>query len=186
MRYRPSSTLSGRYGSGVRRGSCRDRATQCMSLNGDPLPDGMDAVVMVEYSEEAGPLLLVKRPVADSENVVPRGEDFSKGEKVLPASCRISPREAGVLAAAGCSMVPGTRIPVIGIISTGNELIPVDQVPPPGFIRDLNSYLCEAFTTRCGAISRYYPISGMTAMQSGQPSQLLRTNAMRFYAPAEV
>jgi molybdopterin molybdotransferase len=75
---------------------------------------------MVEYSEVIGNEVLVKRPVAPGENVMARGEDFSKGELVLSPGRLLSPREVGVLAAVGKANIPVFRPPVVGIISTGN------------------------------------------------------------------
>jgi molybdopterin molybdotransferase len=119
---------------------------------GGEIPAGADAVTMVEYSEVIGNEVLVKRPVAPGENVMARGEDFSTGELILSPGRLLSPREVGVLAAVGGAEIPVFRQPVVGIISTGNELVPVTAVPGPGRVRDINSFLVGAFLRRQGCI----------------------------------
>jgi molybdopterin molybdotransferase len=125
---------------------------------GGVLPPGTDAVVMVEYTEEAADTVLVKKPVSFGENVLLRDEDFRKGEKVFAAGRRITPQDAGVLAACGCASVPVAAKPVVGIISTGNELVPVTSVPGPGQVRDANASMLAAYLTEYGCIPRLYGI----------------------------
>ncbi len=96
---------------------------------GGAVPEGADAVVMVEFTESIGEDILVKRPVAPGENMVVRGEDFSAGEVVLQGGTLLSSRAIAALAAAGQTMVPVTKRPRVGVISTGNELIPVGRYP---------------------------------------------------------
>jgi molybdopterin molybdotransferase len=119
---------------------------------GGEIPAGADAMAMVEYTEVIGKEVLVKRPVAPGENVMARGEDFSKGELVLSPGRLLSPREVGMLAAVGGARIPVFRRPVVGIISTGNELVPVTALPQPGRVRDINSFLAGAFLRRQGCI----------------------------------
>jgi len=125
---------------------------------GGVLPAGADAVVMVEYTEEAADTVLVKKAVSHGENVLLRDEDFKKGETVFSAGRRISPQDAGVLAACGCAAVPVAKKPVFGIISTGNELVPVTVVPGPGQVRDANASMLAAYLTEYGCIPRLYGI----------------------------
>jgi molybdopterin molybdotransferase len=113
---------------------------------------------MVEYTEVAGDMVLVKKAVSHSENVLLRNEDFSKGETVFSAGRRISPQDTGVLAACGCAMVTVAKKPVVGIISTGNELVPVTGVPGPGQVRDANASMIAAYLTENGCIPRPYGI----------------------------
>jgi molybdopterin molybdotransferase len=136
----------------VRKGTCTYIPT------GGVLPQGADAVVMVEYTEEAADTVLVKKAVSHGENVLLRDEDFKSGEKVFSAGRRISPQDAGVLAACGCASVPVARKPVVGIISTGNELVPVTSVPGPGQVRDTNASMLAAYLSEYGCIPRLYGI----------------------------
>ncbi|WAC04818.1 MAG: molybdopterin molybdotransferase MoeA [Methanoregula sp.] len=119
---------------------------------------GADAVVMVENTGQAGDEILIKKPVANGENVLLHNEDFSKSEVVLGRGKRISAQDAGVLAAAGCNTVPVYRQPVIGIISTGNELVPVQKTPAAGQVRDSNSFMAGAFVQENGCVPKHYGI----------------------------
>jgi molybdopterin molybdotransferase len=125
---------------------------------GGRVPDGADAVAMIEYCEQVGDIILVKRPVAPGENIIRRGEDFAAGEVVLAAGRRISSQDMGVLAAVGCATVPVRKIPRIGIISTGNELVPVSGIPGEGQVRDANSSLCGGFVQEYGCEACYFGI----------------------------
>ncbi|MFA7695045.1 MAG: gephyrin-like molybdotransferase Glp [Methanoregula sp.] len=138
-------TLRGRIQMGkiadqpVKPGEC------CYIPTGGILPEGTDAVVMVENTEPFGDEILVKKPAAHGENVIQYNEDFKKGEAVLLRGRRLSAQDAGVLAAVGCADVPVTCRPKIGILSTGNELVPVTEVPRIGQVRDVNSYVIAGF-----------------------------------------
>ncbi len=125
---------------------------------GGVLPAGADAVVMVEYAEEAGDTILGKKAASHGENVLLRDEDFKQGEIVFLAGRRISPQDAGVLAACGCAVVTVAKKPVVGIISTGNELVPVTVVPGPGQVRDANASMLAAYLAEYGCVPRHYGI----------------------------
>jgi len=133
-------------------GSCRYVPT------GGALPGGTDAAVMIEHAEQIGDEILVHRPVAPGENVVFRGEDFKAGEMALARGRILSPRDIGVAAAVGSDRVSVVKRPRIGIISTGNELVPVVETPGPGEVRDANSYLAGAFVTERGCHPVYFGI----------------------------
>ncbi len=108
---------------------------------GGALPSESDAVVMIEHSEEIGDNSLeVLKAVAPFENVVRRGEDFRKGETFLDAGFRLRPQDLGLLAAMGRQTVSVYRKPNVAVISSGDEIIPIDQEPLPGCIRDVNRY----------------------------------------------
>jgi molybdopterin molybdotransferase len=125
---------------------------------GGILPDGADAVVMIEHAEQLGGEVLVKKPVAYGENVLFFNEDFSRGDVVCARGKKLSPRDIGVLAAAGCIQVPVVRMPKVGIISTGNELVPLSKRPLPGQVRDVNSYVVASFVQEQGCIPRLFGI----------------------------
>ena len=125
---------------------------------GGVLPEGADAVVMVEYAEEVGDTVLVKKSASHGENVLLRDEDFKQGECVFSPGRRISSQDTGVLAACGCGTVTVAKKPVVGIISTGNELIPVTVVPKPGQVRDANASMLAAYLTEYGCTPRLYGI----------------------------
>jgi molybdopterin molybdotransferase len=145
-------TLRGR----VAMGAASDtpvRSGECIYVpTGGILPEGADAMVMIEHAEEIGGEVLVKKPVAYGENVLFYNEDFSKGDVVCTRGKKLSPRDIGVLTAAGCSKVPVVTMPKVGIISTGNELVQVHKKPLPGQVRDVNSYVVASFVQEHGCI----------------------------------
>ena len=108
---------------------------------GGYVPDGADAVVMIEYCEAFGDgMLAVSKSAAPGENVVQIGEDVAEGSLLLPKGRKLRPQDVGVLAAAGISSVPVIVPWRVTVISTGDELVGPDEVPGPGQIRDINSY----------------------------------------------
>jgi molybdopterin molybdotransferase len=85
---------------------------------GAMLPPGADAAVMVEHTERIGHEVLVKRPVAPGENIILPAEDFAKGAVILPRGRLLSPRDTGILAAAGYERVAVFQKPAVGISSS--------------------------------------------------------------------
>jgi len=155
-------------------GSCRYVPT------GGALPRGANAVVMIEHAELIGDDVLVHRPVAPGENVVFRGEDFRAGAVVLERGRVLSPRDIGVAAAVGADRVSVVTPPVVGIISTGNELVPATGVPGPGEVRDANSYLAGAFVAERGCRPVYFGIvrDEREALKNAVSSALDRCDAV--------
>ncbi len=120
---------------------------------GGALPEGADAVVMVERTQEAGAQEIeVLRAVAPGENVIPTGEDVKTGELVMAAGHRLRAQELGGLAALGFMEVAVARRPRIAILSTGDELVAPDVAPGPNQVRDINSTAVGAGITRHGGI----------------------------------
>ena len=109
------------------------------------VPDGADAVVMVEYCEPFGSgMLAVSKSASAGENIVQVGEDVAKGDLLLPKGRRLRPQDIGVLAAAGVTEVPVFVPWRVTVISTGDELVSPEEMPGPGQIRDINSYTIAA------------------------------------------
>jgi molybdopterin molybdotransferase len=125
---------------------------------GGVLPHGADAVVMQEQTDLAGDMVLIRSPVNPGSDIISANEDFSEGEVVFPAGCRITSRVAGVLAALGIDPVPVKAVPNVAVISTGNELIPPSETPQPGQIRDANSSLICSFLKEQGCHPEFYGI----------------------------
>jgi len=150
--------LAGEVSMGTEPGRILGKGGGIYLPTGAMLPAGADAAVMIEYTERIGDEILVKRPVAPGENVILAGEDFPKGGLILPTGKRLSPRDIGILAASGNDRVAVFRRPVIGIISTGNELVPVNATPGPGEVRDANGPMCAAFVEDAGCSPRPYGI----------------------------
>jgi len=115
---------------------------------GAVMPAGADSVVMVEYTR-MDKELLVMRPVSVNENVMHAGADIMVGERLLKKGTTLGSREIGLLAAAGKQTVKVNRL-IVGIMSTGNELVgPGDQLKP-GQIYDINSYSIASAIKECG------------------------------------
>lgn len=118
-------------------------------MTGAPMPDGADAVVPVELTDQGWrsgdnpPLpdfVSVYKTVEPGSAVRPRGEDFAFGDVVLSALTPLRPQEMGILAALGIATVPVIRQPRVVILSTGDELLEVDAPLETGKIRDANGY----------------------------------------------
>jgi molybdenum cofactor synthesis domain-containing protein len=124
---------------------------------GAPIPEGSNAVVMVEYSSEEDGTVSIYRPVAVGENVMKAGSDIRKGERVLRAGRKLGTREIGVLASVGKKDVPVLKLQV-GIISTGDELVRPGEKLTSGKIYDANSYTLYAGIHECGAFPLLYGI----------------------------
>ena len=126
---------------------------------GGEVPEGADAVAMIEYSEDYGEGTIgILRPCAPGENVIFRGDDLKPGQEVLPAGICLRASAVGALASMGVSAVPVRKKVRVGILSTGDELIPADQDPAPGQIRDVNSALLAALVREAGAQAVQYGI----------------------------
>lgn len=124
---------------------------------GAPIPDGADAVIMSEQTKQTGDIVFVNQPVHIAENVMRAGSDIMKGDRVLRRNTRIGPREIGVLASIGNIDVPVKKV-LVGIISTGDELVEPGKELGPGMIFDANSYAVAANITECGAVPMIYGI----------------------------
>jgi len=119
---------------------------------GGMLPDGTDSVVMIEHTETIDKTTIeVYRSVAPGQNVLEKGEDISMGAVLVSDGKRLRAQETGLLAAFGQKTVRVYKKPVIGIISTGDEIVPIDETPAPGQIRDVNMYTLSDLVKNAGA-----------------------------------
>ncbi len=126
---------------------------------GGMLPKGADAVVMVEHSQTVDEFSVeIYKSVAPLQHVIDASEDFSKGEVVVSCGTHIRPQEQGLIAGLGVHQVQVYQQPKVGIISSGDEIIPIDQTPVPGKIRDINSYTLSGFVKQAGAEPIVYGI----------------------------
>lgn len=126
---------------------------------GGMLPEGVNAVVMVEYTEELDSHNLgVVRPVAPGENIINRGEDIRAGQLLLAAGSLLRPQDLGAMAGIGVTQVSVSLPPRVGIISTGDEVVAPHKVPSPGQVRDINSYAIAAMVEQAGGKACSYGI----------------------------
>ena len=141
----PSATL--------KKGHCMRIAT------GGGLPEGSDAVSMIEYTDDPGDeFRYVYKPVSKLENVNSKGDDVRKGSIVLHEGDTISSRSIAVLAALGIADVTVFKEIRAGIISTGDELVEYTETPSGAQIRNINSVMLAAQVREAGAIPVVYPI----------------------------
>lgn len=126
---------------------------QCVAIvTGGCLPQGADAVVMVEHTRDmGGGAIEVRKSVAPGDHLMERGEDARAGEVALHAGRVLRPQEVGFLAALGMPRVEVAARPRVAILSTGDELVDVDQPVRPGLVRDVNSYTLQSLARRAGA-----------------------------------
>lgn len=124
---------------------------------GAPIPDGADAVVMIEHTKRQGNDIFIDRPVHIGENIMRAGSDIMQGERVLRKGTRIGSREIGVFSAIGIKEVL-TKSVKVGIISTGDELIQPGEPLGFGKIYDTNSYALHAGVIECSATPIMYGI----------------------------
>ncbi len=123
-------------------------------MTGAPIPDGADAVVMVERTELIGGDESVVRINSDNvksgQNIMPRGQSIRSGDVVLRTGRTIRPIEMGVLAECGATEISVYPRPSVAILSTGNELVAPDTRPKAGQIRNSNGPMLEALAQRAG------------------------------------
>ncbi len=129
------------------RGECTEIAT------GAPLPEGADAVVMVEETEK-GPNgdVRVFTPVYPRQHVGRRGADIAAGQSVLTPGDFLNPSRIGALAASGTATVPIYERPRVAILSTGNEIAPLGEPLGPGQIYDINRHTLAAVIAAHGGV----------------------------------
>jgi len=120
---------------------------------GGAIPPGADAMVMLEYTEDlGGDQFAFYKPVAPGANLILCGEDLKQGEVILKRGKKLGVADIGTLAALGIAMVPVFARPVVGIISTGDELVSPDESLKPGQIRDVNSAMLKAAVEQLNGI----------------------------------
>jgi molybdopterin molybdotransferase len=115
---------------------------QCVQIaTGAPLPPGADTTVMKEDIELDASHVRFFQAIPKTENVRYSGEDIAEGQTVIAAGTVIGPAQMAVLATFGFAEVPVRRVPKISIVSTGSELVDVEQNPQTGQIRESNRYM---------------------------------------------
>jgi molybdopterin molybdotransferase len=120
-------------------------------MTGAPLPAGADAVVMVEHTERpAEGKVTIRRSVASGENVVARGSELAAGALAFPAGRALDPAAVGLLASIGCGRPGVFARPRVAVLSTGDELVGIDEIPAASQIRDSNRHALAAQILRAG------------------------------------
>lgn len=121
---------------------------------GNPVPEGTDAVVMLEYTKRLEDKIELGVAVTPGENVSKRGEDVTKGDVAIKAGTRLNPHHLGLLAALSKTHVDVVRKPLVAILSTGNELIELGHKLEPGKIVETNRLIFSSMCRELGAEPR--------------------------------
>ncbi|MBQ6897895.1 MAG: molybdopterin molybdotransferase MoeA [Clostridia bacterium] len=138
---------------GISRGECMKIST------GGMLPDGADSCLMVEYTDESfDGMCLCLKAVSPFENVTKKGDDVKEGDTVLKKGRVVNSSAVGVLCALGITEIKCKKKPVVGIISTGDEIVDCSEKPAIGQIRDVNSVLLASLMKENGCEVKNYGI----------------------------
>ncbi len=126
---------------------------------GDPVPAGCDAVIMVEELVRNGDgSVTIHAPAAPWQHIRQIGEDICAGEMILPGFMEVGPAAIGAMIAGGVQELEVLARPVVGIIPTGDEIVPPCSDPEPGDIMEFNSSIFSAMLASWGAEAKTYPI----------------------------
>ncbi len=177
---------------------------QCAIVHtGGMIPADADAVVMVEHTQRVGAApslpvyqstnfpsytIEVYRPVAAGQNVIQVGEDVRQGEGVLPAGHMVRPQDIGGLLALGIVEVEVAARPRVAILSQGDEVVPPDQEPGPGQVRDINSHTLAALARQAGAEAITFDIvpDRLEALQAAASQALAEADVLVMSAGSSV
>jgi molybdopterin molybdotransferase len=134
------------------KGQCSEIATGAM------LPEGADAVIMVEDTELEKSRVVINSPVHPGQNVSRKGEDMAPRTKILSKGEVLNPSKIGALAAVGDETVTVYAKPVVGVVPTGNEIASLGTRLGPGQVYDINSYTLAAVVESNGGIAKRFGI----------------------------
>jgi molybdopterin molybdotransferase len=128
-------------------------------MTGAPVPRGADTIVRVEDTETKGDEVRIRRVEGAKSHVRKAGEDIRSGAIILQKGKRLSSADIGLLASVGKARVKVYRTPAVALISTGDELLNVEDKPQPGKIVNSNSYTLAAAIAEVGAVPRVLGIA---------------------------
>lgn len=133
-------------------------------MTGAPVPDGADAVMMIEHVEAGaeGVRLLPERKLEPGENIVAQGAQARKSDELLPAGSAIGAGQIALAASCGYTMLDVFARPQVAILSTGDELVPVEAEPGDGQIRNSNSPMLAAMVAEAGGEALVLPAAADT------------------------
>jgi molybdopterin molybdotransferase len=128
-------------------------------MTGAPVPQGADAVLMVEYTDRTGDTVKFSRVVEPGENIVPAGAEARQGDVMVRRGVRINHATVAVAAAIGRGEVAAHGSPTVAILATGDELVDINLPPGPNEIRNSNSYSLAAQVLAAGAVPVILPVA---------------------------
>ena len=134
-------------------------------MTGAPVPAGADAVAMIEHIERDGDAvrLIAPRTIGAGDNIVPRGSQARRGDALLQPGAVVGPAQIALAAACGCVALDVYVRPRVAILTTGDELVPVEAVPGPGQIRNSNAPMLAALVAEAGGEPWVLPTAADTA-----------------------
>lgn len=156
---------------------------------GGMLPEGADAVVMVEVTQASrAHEIEVLRAVAPGENVLHVGDDIAAGAVMLPAGHWLRPQDVGGLTALGLTRLPVARRPRVALLATGDEIVPPETEPAPGQVRDVNSYTLGSLVRQAGGVPVQCGIvrDDFAALQAAAGAALAEADALILSAGSSV
>jgi molybdopterin molybdotransferase len=121
-------------------------------MTGAPIPEGADAVIMVEDTRAEGDMVTILKEVEEGENIRRVGEDVKKDEVVIQKGTLLKEAHVGMLAALGISKIKVTKKPKIAILATGDEVIDIKEELKPGKVRNVNAYSLSSQVIRWGGV----------------------------------
>jgi molybdopterin molybdotransferase len=129
-----------------------DAGTAVRISTGGMMPEGADAVAILEHCRLLDETTVeVMRAASPQEHVIRPGDDFARGALVLRKGWAFRPQDIGVMAGLGITQASVHRRPKVAVISTGDEVVPIERAPRPGEIRDINTYTLKSFCEQAGA-----------------------------------
>ena len=128
-------------------------------MTGAPGPEGADCVVMVEYSKRDGDYVILESQLEPGRNLISSGSEGEQGQTVLTAGTRIDYPGIALMASVGCAEVEVFRRPRVAVLSTGDEIVELDQSPEPFQIRNSNAHSLAAQVRRRGGEPVVLPIA---------------------------
>jgi molybdopterin molybdotransferase len=138
-------------------------------MTGAPVPSGVDAVVMVEYTAQQGKRVEITRSIKPGENVVPSGAEAKQDSVLVERGMRLNDTAIALAASAGQSRVQVYKRPQVAVLTTGDEIVSIDATPGPTQIRNSNSYSLAVQIRNAGGESVLLPIA---------PDELRRLRAL--------
>ncbi len=126
---------------------------------GSMVPEGCDAVVMQEHARHVADVVEITKAVYKGENICYEGEDIARGTVILRKGRKVAVFDRGVLAALGVSEIDVYGIPRIALISSGDEIIGIDEKASPGKIRDINRYTISGMLKNAGGHTHFVGLS---------------------------
>lgn len=128
-------------------------------MTGAPVPNGADAVVMLEHTDQGEKRIEIRKGAVTGENIVPRGAEARAGGELVSRGVRLNDAAIALAASAGKSRVEVFRRPRVAVVTTGDEIVAISDVPGPTQIRNSNSYSLAVQIEKAGGEPALLPIS---------------------------